>query len=294
MKMFISAIIPSALCLLCATGAAAQAVPLKVSCAIPDFQGGVSTVPVIGLERDDGSFDPPMVVQAGAAPADGGWKAMKTFQERKGSAAFWTVDPASLGISGSRALEAFSAAGIRAFPFEDGLIRFDGRNGQELADKAFAALVGSGWIAGGMMSDVAILRLEGRFSDDATEFAQAAPHGSTVSRFGTGYAIHFPASLEEDMWKMVDEEGRRAFVVGASSALTVGSSISSAIQFCGATAELRSFPTPYVRSQVGTGAILDSADGGLVSMFPGDTIVTVQTPKYESGLMVAISKIRRP
>lgn len=294
MKTFLSAIIPSALCLLCATGAAAQAVPVKVSCAIPDFDGGVSTIPVIGLERDTGAFDPPAVVYGGATVEGGAWKARKTFQERKGANVFWTVDPSTLGISSERAIEAFASAGIKASPFLDGLVRFDGENGQELADKAFAALLGSGWVAHNLVSDIAILRLEGRFSNDATQFAQAAPAGSTVTRFGTGYAIHFPAVLSEEMWKMVDEEGRRNFVVGASSALTVGDSISSAIQFCGATAELRSFPTPYVRSQVGTGVVLDSADGGLISMFPGDTIVTVQTPKFDGGLLVAISKVRRP
>lgn len=293
MKLFLSAIIPGALCMLSATAASAESVPLKVSCAIPDFKGGVSTVPVVGLARDNGNLDPPSVAYAGAT-TDGSWKARKTFQERKGSDIFWTVDPASLGISSERAIAAFAEAGIKARPFFDGLVRFDGKNGQELADKAFAVLVGAGWSPYGMISDVALLRLEGRFSDDATQFAQAAPAGATVTRFGTGYAIHFPAALSEEMWKMVDEEGRRNFVVGASSALTIGEPVSSAIQFCGATAELRSFPTPYVRSQAGTGIVLDSADGGLISMFPGDTIVTVQTPKFESGLLVAISKVRRP
>lgn len=294
MKMFLGAVIPSALFMLCPTQAAAQAVPVKVSCAIPDLHGGVSRIPVVGVARDDGSLDPPAVSYDYGAGTSGSWKAMRTFYERKGSKGFWTVNPASLGISQERALDAFANVGVKASIFQDGLIRFDGKDGQSLADKAFATLVGSGWTAGGLVSDVAILRLEGRFSNDATQFAQAAPAGSTVSRFGTGYAIHFPAALAEEMWNMVDEEGRRNFVVGASSPLTVGEPISSAIQFCGGTAELRAFPTPYVRSQMGTGIVLDSADGGFVSMFPGDMIVTVQTPKFETGLLVAVSKVRRP
>ena len=292
MKILTGVILSGALCMVCATEADAQAIPLEVSCAIPDFDGGVSTVSVVGLERDDGSFDPPAVAY-GRSFASGSWKAMKTFQERKGSAWFWTVNPASVGVSQSAALTAFTSAGLKAYAFEDGLVRFYGPAGQDMADKAFAMLTGAR-LVGAMTSDIAILHLEGRFSDDAREFAQAAPAGATVSPFGTGYAIHFPAALSEEMWRMVDEEGRRNFVVGASSAVSAGAPVSTAIQFCGATAELRSFPTPYVRSLTPTGVVLDSADGGLISMFPGDTIVTVQTPRFDRGILVAISKIRRP
>lgn len=301
----VSARILTAAVTLGAAGAASAAEP-TVSCATPDQWTGaarLSTVPVVGgyslatpsasaSDATAGSWD---------AVYKGQWLgrargSLRAYLIRTGG--IWHADPSTVGLSANQGLAAFRAIGVRA-RYERGVIVFRSRDGDATATRALAAYRGVRSSAPsrqpastGVGVDVAVMRLEGRYSKDAPSFVDALAGGMEVYPFGTSYVVRVPSSLVPVMWDAIDTEGGRTFLVGASSLAREGDQIGGAIRYCGATALLSRFPTPTVRATMAGGAIVE-IEAQRVAVNAGEVLMTVQSPVQGRGIEVAISRLNR-
>lgn len=299
----VSARILTAAVALGAAGAAAAAEP-TVSCATPDQWTGaarLSTVPIVGGYAVQAREGVVTTSQSWDAVYKGQWLgrargSLRAYLIRTGG--IWHADPASVGLSANQGLAAFRAIGVRA-RYERGVIVFRSRDGDATATRALSAYRGVRSSAParlvaptGVGVDVAVMRLEGRYSKDAPSFVDALAGGMEVYPFGTSYVVRVPSSLVPVMWDAIDTEGGRTFLVGASSPAREGDQIAGAIRFCGATALLNRFPTPTVRATMSTGAIVE-IEAQRVAVNAGEVLMTVQSPVQGRGIEVAISRLNR-
>jgi hypothetical protein len=285
--------------------AAAAAEP-TVSCATPDQWTGaarLSTVPIVGGDRYASYPRSDANTQATAwnAVSKGQWLgrargSLRAYLIRTGG--IWHADPATVGLSPAQGLAAFRNIGVRA-RYERGVIVFRSRDGDATATRALSAYRGvrSGTVVrqevtGGVGIDVAVMRLEGRYSKDAPSFVDALAGGMEVYPFGTSYVVRVPSSLVPVMWDAIDTEGGRTFLVGASSPAREGDQIAGAIRFCGANALLSRFPTPTVRAALAGSAIVE-IEAQRVAVSSGEVLMTVQSPVQGRGIEVAISRLKR-
>ena len=308
---------------------AASAAPVAptskaISCATPDmWTGEARTSMVVSDGRgDDGSYAPPpvQISYAGANDAQGWSPVFKSdgASRLRGAArarvlsygVLWLVEPAALGVTEAQAISALLRSGaVIARREGDGRVYFRAREAdyQGIASRAATLLgvSGKGEVRKARSStaksvpaamslntlgvDVAMMRMEGRYSSNPIEFIESMPGGMSVMPFGTSYVVHVPSSLVNSMWDALDGEGRRVLLVGASSPLLQGMQAAQAIQYCGGSALMRRFPTPSVARQDGGHAVLE-VESQRMSVTSGDIVLVVQAPPYGRGIEIALMR----
>lgn len=281
-----------------------------VSCATPDqWSGAARTSVVTPLGRDDGSFSQPAVVEGSVTT---GWNAVfrgRALGRTRGAlrqrlarqGGLWSADVDQVGITPAAALAAFRSMGVRARLESGGRIAFRSKDGDRTASRALQIALGrrvvsdvpsSTQVVRTVSVDNAVMRLEGRYSASAVQFVESLPAGMDVYPFGTSFAVHVPARLVASMWDAIDGEGTRVFLVGSSSTAVQGRPVSDAIQYCGASALLRRFPTPNVTATMSAGAIVE-IEAQRMSVAAGDVVLTVQNPPYGRGVEIGVSRFSR-
>ena len=295
-----------------------------ISCATPDmWTGEARTSMVVSKGRgDDGSYTPPPVqisyadaneaqIWSPVFKSDGASRLRGAARARVLSyGVLWLVDPAAIGATEAQAISALLRSGaVIARREGDGRVYFRAREAdyQGIAARAATLLGVSGkseprkarssmaravpvaMNMGALGVDVAMMRMEGRYSSNPIEFIENMPGGMSVMPFGTSYVVHVPSSLVNSMWDALDSEGRRVLLVGASSPLLQGSQASQAIQYCGGSALMRRFPTPSVVGQNGAQAVLE-IESQRMSVTSGDIVLVVQAPPYGRGIEIALMR----
>jgi len=227
----------------------------------------------------------------------------------------WLVDPRELGVSEAAAISALLRSGAKIARSEgDGRVYFRAleKNKDGVAQRA-AKLLGGTLASSPRVSmavtkkpagafqnptslasftlgvDVAMLRLEGRVSDDPISFIETLPGGMSVMPFGTSFVVHVPAVRARDLWDSLDSEGRRILLVGASSEVKEGSQVSQAIKYCGGSALMRRFPTPKVLRSTMDNALLEVEGQNLLAN-EGDLVMVLQAPAWGRGIEVAMMR----
>ena len=286
-----------------------QTARTTVSCATPDqWSGAARTSTVMPIGRDDGSFSQPSVTDASGS---GVWNATyrgRALGRSRGAVrariarqgGLWVADVDEVGISASTALSSFRRIGVWARHEGGGRIIFRSKDGSRTASHALDIARGRSTAAlpsvtprlATVAIDNAVMRLEGRYSRDAVQFVESLPAGMDVYPFGTSFVVRVPSRLVPAMWDSIDGEGGRVFLVGASAAASRGRQISDAVQFCGASALLRRFPTPSVSATMATGAIIE-IESQRIAVSSGDILLTVQNPPYGRGIEVDVSRFGR-
>lgn len=282
-----------------------------VSCATPDqWTGAARTSTVLPLAGpDDGSFDQPSIaVVEGASVWEASYRGRGLGRSRGGYRArlarqggIWVADVDHVGISETAALGAFRRLGVWARRDGGGRIVFRAKDGDTTATKALEIVRGSRAMPTRTASpqvlrtvgiDTAMMRLEGRYSDNAVQFVESLASGMDVYPFGTSFVVKVPARLVGSMWDSIDNEGGRVFLVGSSASAVQGRQVSDATQYCGATALLRRFPTPTVTAAMADGAILE-VEAQRMAVTAGDVVLTVRTPVTGRGIEVGVSRFSR-
>ena len=216
----------------------------------------------------------------------------------------WRVDPTEVGATQRRAGTALLRAGAAAvFYKRDGSVLFratEERSGA-VARRAAASLGFRGTpeasgnaavasAAGQASVDVAMMRVEGAYSNGPVAFIDALPSGMSVYPFGTSFAVYVPAERVEEMWSAIDGEGGRVLMVGASAPASTGSQAAEAVRHCGGSALLARFPTPRVVSADRRGVVMETEGQRLVAR-PGDVVLVVQAPPYGRGIEMALLRV---
>jgi len=140
--------------------------------------------------------------------------------------------------------------------------------------------------------DVAMLRMQGRWSADPIQFIEALPAGVSIYPYGTSFVAHVPASMVDGMWDQIDMEGERVLLVGASSRPVLNADAAQAVRFCGGTALMGRFPTPTVIGRDASALILE-AETQRIRVPVGDVVMVVQTPPTGRGIEVALMRVVR-
>jgi hypothetical protein len=140
--------------------------------------------------------------------------------------------------------------------------------------------------------DVAMLRMQGRWSSDPIQFVEALPAGVSIYTYGTSFVAHVPARMVDGMWDQIDMEGERVLLVGASSRPVLNADAAQAVRFCGGSALMGRFPTPTVISRDSSGLLLE-AEGQRIRVPVGDVVMVVQTPPTGRGIEVALMRVVR-
>lgn len=277
-----------------------------VSCATPDQWTGAARLSTVAVSADRvRGIAPVAEVVSPATSWDAVYKGQWLGRARGSLRAYlirtggiWHAAPSSVGLTPSQGLAALRSIGVRA-RYERGVIVFRSRDGDATATQALSACRGVRGsvpvrqdVARSVGVDVAVMRLEGRYSKDAPSFVDALSGGMEVYPFGTGYVVRVPSSLVPVMWDAIDTEGGRTFLVGASSSAREGDQIGGAIRYCGAAALLGRFPTPTVRATMASGAIVE-IEAQRVAINAGEVLMTVQSPVQGRGIEVAVSRLNR-
>lgn len=140
--------------------------------------------------------------------------------------------------------------------------------------------------------DVAMLRMQGRWSNDPVQFVEALPSGVSVYPFGTSFVAHVPARGVDGMWDQIDMEGERVLLVGASSRPVFGAQASQALRFCGGTGLMGRFPTPTVVGGDASSLVIE-AESQRIRIPVGDVVMVVQAPPYGRGIEAALMRVVR-
>lgn len=140
--------------------------------------------------------------------------------------------------------------------------------------------------------DVAMLRMQGRWSSDPIQFVEALPAGVSIYPYGTSFVAHVPADLVDGMWDQIDMEGERVLLVGASSRPVLNADAAQAVRFCGGTALMGRFPTPTVIGRDASGLVLE-AETQRIRVPVGDVVMVVQAPPFGRGIEVAMMRVVR-
>lgn len=319
--------------------AVAAASPV-ISCASPeDWDDGARVVDVMSIGRgDDGSVIPPPVVEVSkrmeTKEAAGIWSPVYKStgveglpeSEQKSILKYgvlWLVDPADLGVSQKRAIDALNKSGAAAARADsNGRVYFRAleKDRDRVAEKAARMLVPdiqltdmkddpkspgaaknsrkasedlNSFSDSALVNvDTAFMRLEGRYSHSAVQFIESLPAGLSVMPFGTAFAIYIPSSQASIMWDALDNEGKRVLLVGASTDAKSGESLAQAVQYCGGTALLRRFPTPKVVSAANKSVIVE-IEGQSVLALDGDVVLIMQDPPFGQGIEVGLMRISK-
>lgn len=140
--------------------------------------------------------------------------------------------------------------------------------------------------------DVAMLRMQGRWSNDPIQFVEALPMGTSLYMFGTSFVVHVPAELVDGMWDQIDMEGERVLLVGASSRPVMNAQSAQAVRYCGGSALMSRFPTPTVVGRDAGGLAID-AEGQILRPRMGDVVMVVQAPPFGRGIEIALMRVVR-
>jgi hypothetical protein len=140
--------------------------------------------------------------------------------------------------------------------------------------------------------DVAMLRMQGRWSADPIQFVEALPAGVSIYPYGTSFVAHVPASMVDGMWDQIDMEGERVLLVGASSRPVMNADAAQAVRFCGGAALMGRFPTPTVVGR-DSGALILDAEAQRFRVPVGDVVMVVQAPTFGRGIEVALMRVVR-
>lgn len=140
--------------------------------------------------------------------------------------------------------------------------------------------------------DVAMLRMQGRWSADPIQFVEALPAGVTIYTYGTSFVAHVPAQMVDGMWDQIDMEGERVLLVGASSRPVLNADAAQAVRFCGGSGLLGRFPTPTVVARDASALLLE-AESQRIRVPVGDVIMVVQAPPFGRGIEVALMRVVR-
>ena len=223
----------------------------------------------------------------------------------------WSVDPRDLGATQRQAGTALLREGASTiFYRRDGLVVFraPAASRDAIAARAAARIGGSpsassassakaapsremvAQRASSVSIDVAMMRVEGSYSNGPTGFIDALPGGMFVYPFGTSFVVYVPRERVDDMWNAIDGEGHRVLMVGASSSPTAGTQAASAVQFCGGTALMKRFPTPRVVRSDRTGVVMELESQALGAQV-GDVVMVVQAPPYGRGMELALMRV---
>jgi hypothetical protein len=224
----------------------------------------------------------------------------------------WSVDPRDLGVTQRQAGAALLREGASTvFYRRDGLVVFrapassrDSIAGRAAARLGASASAPAATASAGRTShraaavqraasvsiDVAMMRVEGSYSNGPTGFIDALPGGMFVYPFGTSFVVYVPRERVDDMWNAIDGEGHRVLMVGASSSPASGSQAASAVQFCGGAALMKRFPTPRVVRSDRTGVVMELESQALGAQV-GDVVMVVQAPPYGRGMELALMRV---
>lgn len=214
----------------------------------------------------------------------------------------WSVDPRDLGVTQRQAGTALLRAGASTvFYRKDGLVVFRATASaqDEIASRAAARLSGQSATAASASSvrqssavsiDVAMMRVEGSYSNGPVGFIDALPGGMFVYPFGTSFVVYVPRDRVEDMWSAIEGEGHRVLMVGASSSPVSGTQAASSVQFCGGTALMKRFPTPRIVRSDRTGVVMELESQALGAQV-GDVVMVVQAPPYGRGMELALMRV---
>lgn len=235
----------------------------------------------------------------------------------------WTVDPAGLGVSADRVLSELRQAGaVVARRETDGTVYFRAReaDAQRIADRVALKINGSGSrqmashagssrrppaiaassgprpgtarlsFGGGMNTEVAMLRLEGRLSGSPAAFIDHLPSGNiSILPFGTSFVVHVPPSDFDVIRDFVADQGNSVLLVGATGEAQAGLEVGSGIRACGGNVLADRFPTPLVTTK-SAGSMSINVEGQSLRVNAGDTVLVVQTPAWGRGLEVALMR----
>lgn len=235
----------------------------------------------------------------------------------------WTVEPDELGISSQKAIsELLSAGAVVARPDDDGTVYFRARKGeaQGIADRvaskfpkklgferplnqrsnAGASVIhasagpqpGTAKLAfsGGMTTEVAMLRMEGRLSSSPSAFIDHLPSANvTIYPFGTSFVVHVPPRDFDVVRDFLADQGNSILLVGATGDVEPGLQVGSGIRACGGNVLADRFPTPKVIGKSPTTMDVD-VEGQPMRVQAGDMVLVVQTPAWGRGLEVALMR----
>lgn len=235
----------------------------------------------------------------------------------------WTVEPGALGISSQKAIsELLNAGAVIARPDDDGTVYFRARESeaQDIANRVaskFSKGLGSrrplneqsnarasmiqasagqqpGTVklafSGGMTTEVAMLRMEGRLSSSPAAFIDHLPSANvTIYPFGTSFVVHVPPRDFDVVRDFLADQGNSILLVGATGDVEPGLQVGSGIRACGGNVLADRFPTPKV---IGKSAMTMDVDveGQPMRVQAGDMVLVVQTPAWGRGLEVALMR----